>query len=178
MFGRILSAVLTVAYPFVVFFGLKYWGLNALIILIVALCGLNCLLKPGRFPALFFTVALILAAASFFTGVTLPLKLYPVAISATLLATFALSLFSKQSAIERIARIQDPNLPPEGVRYTRKLTLIWCAFFLINGCVALWTAVAADEALWAIYNGFVSYLLIGLLLVGEWLFRRFVIKKH
>lgn len=178
MLGRILSAVLTLAYPFVVFFGLKYWGLNALIVLVLALSGLNCLFKPGRFSVLFFACASALAATSFITGFSLPLKLYPVAVNATLLATFLFSLFSEQSAIERITRIQDPDLAPEGVRYTRKLTMIWCAFFVFNGCVALWTAVAADEVVWAIYNGFIAYLLIGFLLLGEWLYRRFVLKKH
>ena len=32
MWRRILSVVLSVAYPFVVWAGLKFWGLNALIV--------------------------------------------------------------------------------------------------------------------------------------------------
>ena len=38
MFKRILSIVLTIAYPFVVLIGLKYWGVTALVGLIVLLC--------------------------------------------------------------------------------------------------------------------------------------------
>ena len=37
--------------------------------------------------------------------------------------------YPKQSAIERIARLQHPDLPPEGVVYTRRVTQIWCVFF-------------------------------------------------
>ena len=61
---------------------------------------------------------------------------------------------------------------PEAVRYTRRLTIVWCVFFVFNGLVAFWTAVAQPDEIWALYNGFIAYLLIGSLIVGEMVFRK------
>ena len=74
--------------------------------------------------------------------------------------------------IERLARLQEPDLPPEGVRYTRKVTWAWCGFFIVNGGIAAWTALYADLAAWTLYNGCISYLLMGLMFAVEWLCRR------
>ena len=37
--------------------------------------------------------------------------------------------------------------------------------------VALWTALHASDATWALYNGAIAYVLIGAMLGGEWLLR-------
>lgn len=177
MFKRILSIVLTIAYPFVVLIGLKYWGVTALVGLIVLLCTIQLLTKPSRLSLFFFAVSLLLAAASFSYQAALPLKLYPVAVNLVLLCLFTASLFSEQTVIERLARLKDPKLPAEGVRYTRKVTWIWCIFFIINGSIALWTALLASDEIWALYNGFIAYILMGILLGGEWLFRRHFLSR-
>ena len=177
MFKRILSIVLTIAYPFVVLIGLKYWGVTALVGLIVLLCTIQLLTKPSRLSLFFFIVSLLLAAASFYYQAALPLKLYPVAVNLVLLCIFTASLFSEQTAIERLARLKDLKLPAEGVRYTRKVTWIWCIFFIINGSIALWTALLASDEIWALYNGFIAYILMGILLGGEWLFRRHFLSR-
>ena len=54
---------------------------------------------------------------------------YPVIVNALMLAVFGGSLFAKQTVIERLARLQHPDLPPEGVSHTRRVTQIWCGFF-------------------------------------------------
>jgi len=36
------------------------------------------------------------------------------------------------------------------------VTQIWCAFFVLNGLVAAWTAVWSSREVWAVYTGFVS----------------------
>jgi uncharacterized membrane protein len=105
------------------------------------------------------------------------LKFYPVVVSFFLLASFAWSVISPPTVIERIARITDPGLSPSGVRYTRKITLVWCGFFLCNGIVALYTALFASFATWALYNGFIAYVLIGCLCAGEYLYRNTYLKK-
>jgi len=63
-------------------------------------------------------------------------------------------------------------LPAGGVAYTRKVTIMWCAFFVANGLAALATALWASNEVWLLYNGLVSYLLMGALFAGEWLVRR------
>ncbi|MES2320110.1 MAG: hypothetical protein V4631_21750 [Pseudomonadota bacterium] len=115
--------------------------------------------------------ALLLAAGAVWANALLPLKLYPVLVSAALLAAFAWSLASPPSMVERMARLTEPDLPPEGVAYTRTVTKVWCAFFIVNGSIALGTAIWATEAVWTLYNGVISYVLMGLLFAGEYLMR-------
>jgi uncharacterized membrane protein len=100
------------------------------------------------------------------------LRLYPAAVSAAFLAVFALSLFHPPTVVERIARLRTPELPAAAVLYTRQVTRLWCAFFVLNGAIAAWTAFWASREVWALYNGFISYLAMGCLFAGEWLVRR------
>jgi uncharacterized membrane protein len=122
--------------------------------------------------------ALVLVAASMLGNQSLPLKLYPVLVSAVMLAVFGLSLRHPPSAIERIARLHEPDLPPQAIAYTRKVTIVWCAFFIVNGGIALTTALWASDRTWALYNGLISYVLMGLLFAGEWLVRRRVRRQN
>ena len=93
-----------------------------------------------------------------------------------MLAVFGGSLFAKQTVIERLARLQHPDLPPEGVRHTRRVTQIWCSFFILNGATAAILAGLQYYDWWAAYTGIVSYVLMGLLFAGEWVYRKAVLK--
>ena len=97
---------------------------------------------------------------------------YPVAVNLVLLIVFAHSLRGAQSIVERLARLQDPELSPRGVRYTRKVTQAWCVFFALNGTIAAVTAVIGDLKLWTWWNGLLSYGAMGLMFSGEYLLRR------
>jgi uncharacterized membrane protein len=144
------------------------------------MAGLLVLAGLTRLPALPFDRATrwwlgataILVIAAFWAGGSLPLKLYPVLVNGALLAMFASSLVAPPTVIERWARLREPDLPPQAIAYTRRVTQVWCGFFAINGCVAFLTALYASSALWWFYNGFVAYLLIGLLFAGEYCVRR------
>lgn len=102
----------------------------------------------------------------------LPLKLYPVIVNIGMLLLFGLSLFFPPSFIERIARIKEPDLSEAGVRYTRRVTQVWCIFFILNGTAAFITACFMSHEIWSIYNGLIAYILIGLLFGIEYLFRQ------
>ena len=79
--------------------------------------------------------------------------------------------------IEQLARLKEPDLPQTAVGYLNKVTLIWCGLFIFNASVALYTALYTDLATWTLYNGLIAYLLIGLLLALEWLYRTLWLKK-
>jgi uncharacterized membrane protein len=100
------------------------------------------------------------------------LRLYPAALSGAFLVVFGLSLVNPPTVVERIARLQNPDLPAAGVRYTRQVTQAWCAFFVLNGLISAWTAVWSSREVWALYNGLLSYIAMGVLFAGEWLMRR------
>ncbi|MDR1063793.1 MAG: hypothetical protein LBL48_07670 [Azoarcus sp.] len=124
---------------------------------------------PGALAA-----AIGVAALVFRDG--MPLQYYPVLVSLFFLAIFAGSLWQEQSIVERLARRFDPGLPESGVRYTRRVTQAWCVFFVFNIAVTLLCIEAGEEA-WALYSGFVSYVLMGLMFAGEWLIRRRVMRR-
>jgi acyl-CoA synthetase (AMP-forming)/AMP-acid ligase II/3-hydroxymyristoyl/3-hydroxydecanoyl-(acyl carrier protein) dehydratase len=84
--------------------------------------------------------------------------------------------------IFRFARFQDKSIEVSPAkkriaRYCKKVTLLWCGFFILNGSVSACTAFAASDVLWSIYNGGVSYILMGLLFTGEYIIRKQVNKK-
>ena len=97
---------------------------------------------------------------------------YPVFVSLLFFAVFSYSLAHPPTVVERLARLQDPDLPPQGVAYTGQVTRVWCGFFLANASVSLATVWYGDPWLWSLYNGLVAYLLMAALMAGEMLVRR------
>jgi uncharacterized membrane protein len=169
---KLLVTVATVAYPLVVYLGFGRWNPAWVGLALAVLLFLRA--WSGRdFVWLAAGVgALLLGAAAGLGGSWVPLKLYPVMVSAVLLAVFAASLRRGPTVIERIARLTEPQLPPEGVAYTRKVTVAWCGFFLCNGALSAATALWASEQAWVLYNGLLSYVLIGLFFGAEWMLRQ------
>ncbi len=115
-------------------------------------------------------VLLILAARSPMVG----LKAYPVMLSLALAGTFAYSLLWPPTVIEQIARIRRPDLPLYVNSYLRKVTICWLIFFLVNAGLSVATAMSGSLKLWTLYNGFVSYIAIGVMFGAEFLVRQVV----
>ncbi|HZX32589.1 MAG TPA: hypothetical protein VFF03_14645 [Rhodocyclaceae bacterium] len=175
--ANVLAIGLTLAYPFAVYFGLDTIGPRGLGLMLLAVLVLRHWQSVRRFASdirqsewLVFALLAGMAGAIAAFGSEVLLLLYPVAVSLSLLLVFGRSLFHPPTVIERIARLTEPNLPPEGVRYTRQVTRAWCVFFAANGAIAMATAFASREA-WLLYNGLISYLLMGVMFTGEWVIR-------
>lgn len=165
-------ALLTVAYPLIVYLGLARFEPRWLAVLLLGLALLRALVSRSPMWLAAAAGAALLAAVAFSANALLPLKLYPVLVNAVLAVVFAASLRWPPTAIERLARLREPQLPARAVRYTRKVTWVWLVFFLCNGAIALATALWASERTWALYNGLIAYVLIGLLFAVEWLVRQ------
>lgn len=169
-------------YPVLVYLGLTFVGprLLAGVLLVIALVRLAFIrftgLPIGNSGWLLLAAA-IATALTLFSGSVLGLKFYPVLVNGLMLILFGISLWRPPSMIERFARVQTSNLPEEAVAYTRKVTWVWCGFFAVNGGIATAT-VFSSEAIWAFYNGLVAYVLIGVLLVGEYLIRKLLQKRN
>ncbi|EGQ9179713.1 DNA gyrase subunit B [Vibrio alginolyticus] len=179
-----LSAIVLLAYPFAVYFGIDKFGLNLIGGLLIAALLLRLFvanktpLKEFKFLALTTgAVGILLVALGMVFKQHGWLKFYPVVVNICMLCVFAFSLKQPQSIIERLARLQEPELPPSGVAYTRKVTMVWCVFFVLNAAFALYTCFLPVK-IWTLYNGLISYLLAGSLFAGEWIVRQFVRKEH
>jgi uncharacterized membrane protein len=174
-----LAVIITMLYPLAIWLGHGQVEprLLAGILLLAALTRLPSL-KVSKIARWWLGGALLLTAITVWANALLPLKLYPVLVSAVMLAVFGYTLIAPPSMAERFARMRDPNLPAAAIAYTRRVTQVWCGFFAVNGTIALATAVWASPAVWSIYNGVISYLLMGLLFGGEYLTRMHFKRRH
>ncbi|CAJ0785644.1 hypothetical protein LMG7141_01670 [Ralstonia condita] len=118
------------------------------------------------------------SAAVVITNSELVLRLYPALVNAGLLLSFAATLRSGPTMIEKFARMRMPDLQPRAVRYTRQVTQVWCVFFALNGATAVIAALYWSRGAWALYNGVIAYVLVGALIVAEAAYRHWVIRPH
>ena len=172
MFVRVLKIAAVpaiVLYPFLVagalFSGLPTTYLPLLLVFAAGACAFGNPMFCGL-----WLVGAGSAAALFFTDETVFLRLYPVLMNAAVGGIFAASLFGKP-LLEIFAEKAGYALDAAGRRYARKATLAWAIFMAANTLVALAT-VFLPLSVWTIYNGGVSYALIGLMFAGEYCVRR------
>jgi uncharacterized membrane protein len=180
-----LFVVLMAAYPLAVYFGLQYFEVKTIGLVIASLFlvrwwvmrkKINAADRRGFYPIIFLGVGCGLIGS--LLNDEAYIRLTPCLISATCFFTFSYTLWRPPSMIERFARIADPKLPDEAIAYTVKVTVAWCVFFVVNGFIALYTALFASIETWTLYNGLISYLLMGVLFAGEYCIRQLVIKKQ
>lgn len=178
-----LTLLIMLAWPGLIWFGLTYGGLPWLLppmVLLLALRAYYLRHQAGPMQRVLLGIALagitLCIASALFKAYQL-LLFYPVMVNLVMLTLFAGSLWSTMPLVERLARLRHVDLPTAGVRYTRKVTHVWCLFFILNGSMALFTALLGNLALWTLWNGMLAYLLMGILMAGEWLVRCRVMKQ-
>jgi len=181
--------IINLFYPFTVLFGLRYIEnpvkffpvLLSVIILLNALVNIPAL-KKRDFRVFWRTAGMIAAGALVVVLIIVTdnagyAKLYPVIINIALLSFFGYSLARPPTIIWRFATMKEPQLAESenrihAERYCRNVTITWCIFFLANASVSLSMLFWASDMVWTIYNGFVSYILIGVLFGIEFIIRR------
>ena len=176
---NILLTLSSLAYPIVWLFLTENNGLLLIIPYIMALLwAIKAILQPVVWHRYFaFFMALLLAVI----GVTRSLDTmywYPVIISGLMLIIFGGSLFDSQTVIERLARLKTPDLPPQGVLYTRNVTKVWVVFFIFNIIVSTSLILLEYYQFWALFTGVISYILMGIIMGVEYCIRQIVIKKY
>ena len=189
--GKIFFTAISVLYPVLVYCGIRYWGLSprrmSLMLLALGfyhfLNFTRCKSKAdrGRTGAL---VALILVCAlvAFFANNILFVKFYPVLVNLSLLAFFGFTLWRPPSFAFRMACLGNKSLNTSPSfkaveRYCNKVTFAWCLFFVVNGLVSSLTVFVGSDKIWSLYNGLISYILIGLFFIVEYLVRKMVQSK-
>ncbi|HEL7750083.1 TPA: hypothetical protein UL761_001623 [Stenotrophomonas maltophilia] len=171
-------AAISLAYPLLVYLAMGRFEPRWSSLLLFALALLRAL--GTRQPVWWGAAAGagLLAVLATVLNQALPLKLYPALVNAVMLVVFAGSLRFGPPVVERLARLQEPDLPVSAVPYTRRVTQVWCGFFVFNGSLALLTALYASDRVWMLYNGLLAYVLMGILFAGEWLVRQRVRAAH
>jgi uncharacterized membrane protein len=174
MILRVAFVGVLALYPLIVYYGIRVLpaGFFGLLLAVFVLLRFAIVRKEERAMALPVTLLLLAyAIVAAIVGRTQALLYYPVLVNVLLLAVFASSLRGGEPLLLRVVRARGIKMSEHGPGYLTVLTGVWAGFFAVNGLVALWTTTASLEV-WTIYNGLVSYVLVALLLVGEWLYRQ------
>ena len=146
--GISLSVAIVVAlalYPILVYTTLGRFGASGVAAVLAAVCAPRLIFARllghkalgGGYLEIVSAGGVMLAVASLWFDSAGAVLYYPVLVNAGLLLMFAASLVKPPTVIERIARLREPDLPPAAVRYTRRVTIAWTAFFVCNGAAAL-----------------------------------------
>ena len=182
----IVQGLLGFAYPILIFLSLTWLEPREVALAVLALAGLR-ILTVRRGAAVAFakevwiptmSVAVVAVGTAIWND-PMGLLLAPTLVNVALLASFGGSLWGDRPIVERFARLHVDSLSEAEVRYCRTVTKVWCVFFMANGSTALYLALARNVETWALFTGFISYVLIGMLFASEyiyrhWRFRRFV----
>ena len=133
------------------------------------------MLKKIRFLApILFTVCLFIV---FYFKRFIIIKYYPPIMNTFIFLIFFSSLFTKETVIQKFARLLDGELKPKVASYTKNLTIIWCVFLFINLLISIITIFMSDK-IWMLYNCCIAYILIGLIFIIEYPVRIMYRRKH
>ncbi len=188
---KVLFTAISILYPLIVFCGLEFGGLSPrrLSLLLLAIAFFHFLnftrsktsIDRGRTAALVVLIFLC-AFVAFFLDNIIFIKFYPVLVNLSLLAFFGFTILRPPSFVFRMASLWDKSLANSPSRraverYCRNVTLVWCAFFIFNAGIATITVFKASDRIWSLYNGLISYILMGVIFIVEILVRKMVQNK-
>ena len=163
-----LGVALIVLYPFVVY---KLLGCGISLRYMAILVMFMVLYHYKRWHNYSFLAAgLILITFLLMTNKAFFLKLYPVMMNGGIALLFLTSLRSKP-LITVFAEKMGHEMTPQVLTYTRQATFWWGVFMAGNTFLSVITLFTSDF-IWALYNGFIAYILIGLAFITELYFRR------
>lgn len=94
-------------------------------------------------------------------------------INAALAWIFGTSLrLGRDPVVSGFARLEQAELPADLAAYTRLLTWIWTALFVAMGAIAFALAVFGSLTAWSTFTNLITYVLVAILFVGEYVYRR------
>ncbi|HEX22350.1 MAG TPA: hypothetical protein ENH21_02860 [Chromatiales bacterium] len=178
-----MPVALILSYPLLVH--LAVWSelpvIQILALLVLALGLLLPGLRQGsRFTwGLFLVILALLCAAGYLDITIYLLYLPPIVMPLLFWGVFFHSLLpGKVPLVTAIGEWARGPLSAQMRRYTRGVTLMWMVVFAV---MALWAALLswlASAMLWSLFTNFINYLLIVLLFVAEFVYRKWRFQDH
>ncbi len=178
-----MPVALTLSYPLLVH--LAVW-LELPVIQVLALLVLTLgLLLPGLRQGSHFTwgllllILVLLCAIGYMDIAIYLLYLPPVVIPLLLGSVFLRSLLPGEiPLVTAIAERARGPLSAQMRRYTWGVTLMWTVFF---AAMILWSALLpwlATVTLWSLFTNFINYLMVALLFVAEFVYRKWRFQNY
>ena len=166
---KIFFGAFVIAYPFVIFYALqqniaiRFLGLVLLVAAIFSFIN-----NKNKY---IFCLSLILVFLIIFFNQEIFIKFYPVLMNASVCAIFTLSLKKTPLITQFAQKMCKQPLDNKRLTYTRHATIAWAIFMFINTAISMCTVFLSNE-IWVLYNGFVSYVLIGVVMLIEYIIRK------
>jgi uncharacterized membrane protein len=188
---KYLFGALIVLYPVLVFSALVIFKLSIryLSVLIIALAVAYFLVHrhnyKGRHRIVVFVSPAILCCIGIICLITkssLTLKIYPALADLVYLVIMGTSILIPPPVVFYFINMFDKKIKDHietgfFEQYCRRAAIVWCVFFVLDGIVALITVFRASDIVWGIYNGGITYVLMGLIFVGEYFILKMIEKK-
>lgn len=174
---RDLRPVLLLAYPLMVQLAVVWREPRLEWLALLVLCAIPqyqalCARRPANWLLLLVLGALLYSLVRIGGGMY-ALFLPPVLITASVLAVFAGSLRAGQvPLVTRIAQAMRGSLDPEVLHYTRRVTQMWVLVLLALTAAEAGLALFAPLPVWSLFSNGINYLLVGLVFLLEYLYRR------
>jgi len=171
--GRLWAALAIVAYPLLVHFGVA-GGRPALAFVALVLLAIAASALSFRRRAVAVAVAVALAVPawmiSFSGGGRALLFVPPVLVNVALALFFGRTLRpGSEPLVTRFSRrIRGVELPPALVRYTRRVTIVWTALFIVLAIESAALAAFAPVHVWSLFTNFLNSVFVGALFVAEY----------
>lgn len=178
----IAIAAATAVYPFIIYSNLQAWGpatlaLGLFVLLLARVLVRGSFRQPEQYLQLILVGCLCMLAAVLQSEDLL--RYYPVVMSLAFAAFFASSLAAQTSLIERFASMRGQSeFAPHQRSYMRRLTIVWALLLAVNATIAAYTACCMSLKSWTLYNGLISYLILGIFSLAELIVRFYYKKKH
>ena len=173
IFKSIIATFLFLTYPYLVYKGIESgltWVAPTVFSGVYLMQAIRASVVKIRIVKALTALALLLGA---YYLQTLTAKIMPVLVQLMLLFFFGRTLRKGPSLIERFVRLEFPDFPPGVSAYCRQLTVLWTGFFAFNALMCIVLALWGTDFWWTLFNGVIIYVMIGLLIVGEYVYRHF-----
>jgi uncharacterized membrane protein len=197
--AKFFLGAMLMLYPLLVFcalvvfrFPLRYLSVVIILFAIVYIF-INRRNYKGKHRAVIFispAILCIIGIVCLLTDSSLVLKLYPALADLVYVTIFGTSLYIPPPLVFYFIEIFDKifnkslnksikgKLTPKQVeQYCRRATIAWCLFFVLDAMIAIFTVFWTSEFIWGLYNGGISYVAMGLLLVGEFVMLKIIEKR-
>jgi uncharacterized membrane protein len=169
----IFVTCLFIIYPYLVYRGIesgKVWIAPAIFSAIFLMQSFAARRVKIKIYKALLAIGLLLGA---YYLQTVTAKILPVLIQLMLMYFFGRTLLKGKGPpfIESFVRLEFSEIPPQLLRYCRQLTILWTGFFAFNVVMCTALAIFSNDRWWALYNGVFIYLMIGVLTLGEYIYR-------
>jgi len=191
--AKYLFGLIAVMYPVLVFCALVVFKLPirylsiGIIIFAIAYSIVNSRHYKGKHTVALFVSPLILCTIGVISlcidDSPVFIKLYPALTSIAYLTIMITSFIFPPPLAYYFIDIFDKSIKtkiPKEIfdNFCFRASIVWCVFFFVDAIIAVITVYFSSELCWGIYNGGVTYCIMGLIFVGEFIVLKIIEKKY